>query len=80
MPRYFFHRTNGKFERDREGIVLPDFHSVRKKAILYAGQTLEHHPEVVENDTDMRIEVTDESGTMLFMVTVFVTTWPVMLQ
>ena len=70
MPRYHFHRTDGQIEPDPEGSVLPDLHAARMQAVVYAGQTLKDHPEMVWDGHDLNIEVTDDTGLMLFVVTV----------
>ena len=70
MPRYFFHRTDGHREHDNEGTELEDLPTARKEAVVYAGQTMKDHPEMVWDGGDLKIEVSDEFGLILFVVVV----------
>lgn len=76
MPRYFFHRTDGVDERDHDGIELPDHVAARRQAINYASETLRNHPEKVWDGDDLKIEVSDDVGLVLFVVTIYVTDAP----
>lgn len=68
MARYFFNITNGRREIDDEGMELPDLIAVRKAAIRYAGTIMEHEPSVLWDGNDFRVEVTDETETLLFTI------------
>ena len=70
MPRYFFHRADGVREPDTEGTVLDNLDAARMEAVMYAGETLKEQPKIVWDGHDMHIEVSDETGTILFMVMV----------
>jgi hypothetical protein len=68
MPRYFFHTADGSRERDTEGTELANYREARAVAIQHAGELLTHEPEHLWHDSDFRIEVTDETGLILFTV------------
>ena len=68
MPRYFFHRTDGGFEPDREGTELRDLNAARLEAIRFAAATVKDHPEQVWSSTPFRIEVSDHTGMLLSTV------------
>jgi hypothetical protein len=68
MPRYFFNRTDGYVERDREGTELRDLSDARIQAIVFAGESLRDEPEKIWNGDDFRVEVTDDMGLLLFTV------------
>jgi hypothetical protein len=68
MPRYFFHTADGSRDRDLVGTELNNYREARAAAIQYAGDVLSHEPEQLWDDADFRIEVTDETGLMLFTV------------
>ncbi len=65
MPRYFFHRTDGDFDPDREGTELPDLDAARLEAIKYAAETVKDSPDQVWSSTPFRIEVSDDTGMLL---------------
>ncbi|WP_428977746.1 DUF6894 family protein [Lichenibacterium minor] len=68
MPRFFFHRTDGDFDPDREGTELPDLNAARLEAIRYAAATVKDHPIEVWSGTTFRIEVSDDTGMLLSTV------------
>ena len=68
MPHYFFHRTDGGFDPDREGTELPDLTAARLEAVRYAAGTVRDHPQYVWDGKDFRIEVSDDSGMLLCTV------------
>jgi hypothetical protein len=68
MPRYFFHRTDGYFQRDDEGVELESLQAARIEAVTFAGASLAEEPEQVWNGQDFRVQVTDEQGLLLFTV------------
>ena len=70
MPRYFFHATGDVFGRDTEGLALPDRQAARREAIRYAGHVMADEPDIFQRRRDFRVEVTDEAGSLLFIVTV----------
>ena len=68
MPRYVFHTADGWRARDKDGTELPDRQAARVEAIRYTGAVMLENPGVLWDGRDFRIEVTDETGTLLFTV------------
>ncbi|RYB01412.1 DUF6894 family protein [Lichenibacterium ramalinae] len=68
MPRYFFHRTDGDFDPDREGTELPNLNAARLEAIRYAAETVKDSPDQIWSSTPFRIEVSDDTGMLLSTV------------
>ena len=69
MPRYFFHVHDGKNIKDVEGVVLPDCQSARVEAVRLSGAILKDEARTIASGGDWHIEVTDESGLILFQMT-----------
>ena len=68
MPRYFFNIFDHGTDRDEEGVELSGPKEARVQAVIFAGDYLSDHPELVE-DEKLVIEVRDESHTVLLTVT-----------
>ena len=68
MPRYFFNTANGSPDRDIQGFVLPDRAAARFEATRYAGALINDEPEKLWENRDFRVEVTDDTGHLLFTV------------
>lgn len=66
MPRFHFHVEDGLSYRDDLGAELPDTEAARAYALRYFGQMLESSHCSVWNGNDVRMEVADESGLILF--------------
>ena len=66
MPRFFFHVHDGRAVLDEEGTELPDFDQARREAIRLAGQILDNEAPNLELAEDWHMDVTDESGLILF--------------
>ncbi|OWK32312.1 DUF6894 family protein [Sphingomonas mucosissima] len=71
--RYFFHLSDGSRVPDEVGTELPDDAAARLHAVKYAGDVLQREPALLE-DEDIRVEVADQSGLVLFTVIVLVVT------
>lgn len=78
MPRYFFHRSS-RFcdERDDEGFELANLQAARAEAVTYAGASLAEEPGQIADAQDLRVEVTDEFGTLLFTVVAYMMDGPI---
>ncbi len=74
MPRYFFNLDNHAFDEDHEGTVLSDADEARMQAVVFAGDYLRDHPEIVGDGTRFKVAVVDEAGTVLLNVVVTVET------
>jgi hypothetical protein len=70
MPRYFFHaRTGSTREVDDEGLLFPDLPTARHQAILGARDLVADMALEQRDATGWSIEITDEQGTVLAIVT-----------
>ncbi|WP_417158950.1 DUF6894 family protein [Sphingomonas panaciterrae] len=65
--RYFFHIVHRSRDQDVEGIELSGPPSARRHAITYLADTIRSEPSLLD-DHDLRVEVTDERGLLLFSV------------
>jgi hypothetical protein len=70
MPRYFFHIQDHQMFRDEEGTLLPDLAAARTEASQVAAGYLRDHPADVWSPRMLTITVEDETGLMLFQITV----------
>jgi hypothetical protein len=78
MPRFHFHVHDGCSALDTEGTELPDPQAARLEAIRIAGDILKHDAHRIALGEDWRIEVTDDTGLILFQMTFLVVESPVM--
>ncbi len=76
MPRYFFNVHDGMDVEDEEGMELPDFRAARVEAVRLAGRIIDHEADHVASVEDWRLEVTDQSGLILFQILFLMTTTP----
>ena len=68
MPRYFFHVYDGYSSLDQDGTELPDIYTAQCEAIRLSGEILREEGGRFWNNTDWRLEVTDASGAVLFIL------------
>ena len=68
MPRYFFNVYDGYSSLDQDGTELPDIHTAQSEAIRLSGEILREEGGRFWNNTEWRLEVTDASGTVLFVL------------
>ena len=66
MPRYHFNVHDGVEIPDDVGIDLPDLSSARREAMKYAGVLLDEAEDRESLGEEWRLDVTDDSGTVLF--------------
>ena len=66
MPRYFFNVFDGYSSLDMDGTELPDIYTAQNEAIRFSGEILREEGGKFWNGTEWKLEVTDESGTVLF--------------
>ena len=76
MPRYHFHIHDGRAVRDEDGIELADAQVARRDAIRLAGQVLDDEAFRLPLGEDWMMEVTDETGLVLFRLDFHVTDAP----
>ena len=66
MPRYYFNVQDGCSGIDREGTELRDVHSARSEALCLAGAIIDDAGRRGDLGQEWRVEVTDDTGLMLF--------------
>ena len=76
MARYFFDTVDGSRCKDDEGIELKNLSAARKQAIVYAGEVLNHDPEVLWDGHDFKVFVKNEDHVLLFTITACATNAP----
>lgn len=77
MARYFFNVYDGDSPTDTEGTELPDGQQARREAIRMAGLILLNEGERLQTGDGWTMEVTDESGLVLFQLGVRFSETPV---
>ena len=66
MPHFHFNVYDGVSDTDRIGTELPNWQAARLEAIRRAGEILKDDPRRLALGEDWRMEVTDETGLILF--------------
>ena len=66
MPKFFFNIRDGYSYKDDTGIELPDIYAAQKEAIRYSGEVLREMGAKFWDETEWKLEVTDEGGRILF--------------
>ncbi len=70
MPRFFFHIADGDRFPDEEGAILPDVTAARKLALVGAREIVADDLKQGKNlSLNDRIEIQDESGSIVAVVT-----------
>ena len=70
LPRYYFQVAGGNHVLDVEGRDLSDPAAARLDGIRFAGEILHGMPTLLYETAFIKIDVTDESGKVLFKVLV----------
>ena len=73
MPRYYFSIADGNSPVEPDGIELRDLAAARVEAVRLAGEMLKDHAEAFWHFGDWRLSVRDETGLILFSLTMFAT-------
>jgi len=76
MPKYFFTTRGVQDFKGEEGIDFPDADAARLEAVKFVGACLSDRPYLLSETRDLRVELRDENGEFVSMVTVFVTNDP----
>jgi hypothetical protein len=66
MPHYHFNFRNGALLPDKHGMELPDQMSARVRATKLVSEKLCDEADIFWNRPEWHIEVTDETGLILF--------------
>ena len=69
MPRFYFNVRDGHDIADTDGVELDDFRAARREAIRLSGALLESEADQFDAGDEWRLEVTDETGLILFVMT-----------
>jgi hypothetical protein len=70
MPRYFFDLHDHKRDADDEGTELANDDEARVQAIIFTGDYLRDHPQLVSNGSRFRVALRDEADAVLLNVVV----------
>ena len=76
MARYFFDTVDGTRCNDDQGLELINLSAARKQAIVYAGEVMNHDPEVLWDGCDFKVFVRNEDRELLFTITASATNAP----
>ena len=76
MPRFFFNTADGSRDVDTVGVELADQATARKQAVRFAGEVMNDDPTVLWDGCDFNVEVVDEQGELLFVVSTHVVDTP----
>ena len=70
MPRYHYHVRDGALDTDVDGVELPNLAAVRREAVMFAAQCMLDKPIAVWDGNAWTVEVTDETGLVLYTLSV----------
>lgn len=68
--RYFFNTQNGSYHADTDGMECADVAAARGAATRYVGDILKENPDILWDDNELSVTVTNEAGLILYTVTV----------
>ncbi len=77
MPRYYFNIYDRRSEPDEVGMELADSKAARVEATRFAGRIIDDEADCVAVDEGWYMEVTTESGLIVFRLDFLVTEAPV---
>ena len=80
MPRYHFNVYDGHAEMDVDGTELPDIDAARADALRLAGAIIADAGARADLGEEWRVEVTDDTGLMLFRMDFVVADAPAVRQ
>ena len=66
MPRYHFNVYDGVTMLDPDGVELTSWEAARLEAIRHCGEIFKDDPKRIALGEDWRMEVTDDTGLVLF--------------
>ena len=70
MPRYFFSIENHETDNDDEGTELAGPDVARVNAVMYLGEFLRDHPDMIWDGRRMAVMVDDQDGVRIFRIVV----------
>lgn len=68
MPKYYFNTTRTHREIDHDGVDLANDASARQYGIAFAGDVMSDEPDLLRDERDFRIEVTDRHHRLLYTI------------
>ncbi|WP_326522737.1 DUF6894 family protein [Sphingomonas sp.] len=68
MPRYYFDLSDHEQSTDRTGVEFRDADMARKHAVVFAGEYLRDHPELIWDGKEIRVIVRNEDDLVVFTV------------
>jgi hypothetical protein len=80
VPRFHFNVYDGVSTPDLDGTELPDWETARLEAVRLSGEILKDNAKQIALGEDWRIEVTDDTGLILFQMTFLVVSSPVLTR
>ena len=72
MPRYFFDLNTHAPAPDDDGTELADDEHARVQAVIFAGDYLSDHPEILRCGAHFRVAVRNDRGSELLAVVVMI--------
>ena len=69
MPHFCFNVRDGRDIGDAESVELVDFRAACLQGIRFAGALLENEADQIDVSEDWQLEVTDDTGLILFLMT-----------
>ena len=68
MPTFYFNLHNHHDDDDVSGTELADLATARVEAVVFAGAYLKDNPDLLSDDQEFSVEVTDERRRPVFAV------------
>ena len=76
MARFFFTRHGARRIEEDEGVDLQDADTARLQAIKFVGASLNDRPYLLSDTRELCVEVRDEQGQFVSLITAFITNDP----
>ena len=70
MPLYFFNLEDHVRDVDDEGSEFPDLEQARVAGVVFAGEYLSDHPELIRDGRKFVVDVRDEADRPVIKITV----------
>jgi hypothetical protein len=68
--RFFFNLAGAVYDPDNLGVELPTIQAARVLSVVHASEIIRDRPELVWSGDEVRVEVSDDRGLVLFTVMV----------
>lgn len=80
MPHYNIELRTERRVWETRSVERADLTALRAEVAKFVGELLQQHSEQIWEDQDWRIDATDETGLILFMMRIFATDSPATAQ